>query len=476
MANDTATDVLSEAYRLRPFRLRFQGKDVERQYQERSLATGIATIRAFLFAGTLLYILFGILDVAVVGPDAPKVLLIRFAFFLPVLVLVCGLSYMRRFFIRFAQPLLTFGMFSAGLGIIAMTWVIEGPMRAEYYAGLIMVVIYCSGLIRLHWTNAAISTIVLVLLYQPVAIWLNPIPHETLIANNFFLGMSAAVGVFSSYVLELYIRREYRNAEILKAEKERSIVLMEEAQAADHAKSEFLSIVSHELRTPLNAIIGFSELIRNQTFGPLGAQAYVEYIDDIYVSGTHLLRIISDVLDLSKAEVGKLTVHDEELNITDLLSRCCRMMRGNAAERGLRLSLTTAPDCPAVLGDSALLKQLFLNLLSNAIKFTPSGGSVAVTFTQEADGAVTVTVADTGVGIAEKDLEKVLLPFSQVESAYNRQHSGAGLGLALAKRIIELHGGTLVLESKLGAGTKVHVTLPAERVLGSPPAASHVVA
>ena len=475
MNREIATDLLSEAYGLRPLLLRFRGKEAEQEFQKRSLVMGLPTIRAFLFVGTLLYALFGMLDVAVLGPDYEAVLLLRFGFILPVLLAVCGLSYLPAF-IRFAQPVLTFAMFCAGLGIIAMTAVIEGPMRANYYAGLIMVLIYCAGLIRLHWTNAAVSTVILVLIYQPVALWLNPIPPDTLIANDFFLGMSASVGIFSSYVLELYIRLEYRNAEILKAEKERSIVLMEEAQAADHAKSEFLSIVSHELRTPLNAIIGFSELIRNQTFGPLGSQAYVEYIDDIYVSGTHLLRIISDVLDLSKAEVGKLTVHDEELNLTELLSRCCRMMRGNAAERGLRLSLNTAPSSPKVLGDSALLKQLFLNLLSNAIKFTPSGGSVTVAFSLKDSGALTVTVADTGVGIAEKDLEKVLLPFSQVESAYNRQHSGAGLGLALAKRIIELHGGTLKLESKLGAGTRVHTTIPAERIQGAPPAASNVVA
>ena len=468
-------DILSDAYRLRPFLMRFAGKEAERDFQITSLKSALPTIRAFLFAGTLLYAIFGILDVLVVPNHPDQVLLIRFGFITPVLLAVCAFTFSRHF-IRFAQASLVGGMFCAGLGVIAMTAVIDGPMRETYYAGLIMVVIYCTSLVRLHWTYAAISTLVLIALYQPVALVINPVPHETLISNNFFLGMSGAVGIFSSYVMELYVRREYRHASILKIEKERSIRLMEEAQAADHAKSEFLSIVSHELRTPLNAIIGFSELIRNQTFGPLGNQAYAEYVDDIYESGHHLLKIISDVLDLSKAEVGKLQLKDDELDLTELLARCCRIMRANAADAGLRLSFSTEPMGPMLLADSALLKQLFLNLISNAVKFTPAGGSVTVSYERLGDGSLAVRVKDTGVGIDEKDMEKVLTPFAQVESVYNRQHTGTGLGLPLSKRIAELHGGRLDLESTVGAGTTVTVTLPADRVLKKAATAAHIVA
>ena len=466
---------LNSDYRLRPFFLRFAGKEVERTFEEQSLIQALPAIRAFLLLGSTLYGLFAILDVIVLPHNFEVLWLIRLGIILPVLYAICLFTF-SPLFLKYSQAALTVAMSVAGTGIVAMTAVTPAPVNANYYAGLIVVLIYCSSLIRLHWIRATIISLCVVTLYQPIALWYNPIPFDTFLNNDFFLMIAVGLGTFSSYVQEYHVRSEFRNAEMLRLEKDRSIELMEEAQAADHAKSEFLSIVSHELRTPLNAIIGFSELIRNQTFGPLGSQAYAEYVDDIYESGHHLLKIISDVLDLSKAEVGKLHVKDEEVDLTELLARCCRIMRANAADGGLRLSFNTEPVGPFVLGDSALLKQLFLNLISNAVKFTPAGGSVTVGYERLADGSLTVSVKDTGVGIDEKDMEKVLTPFAQVESVYNRQHTGTGLGLPLSKRIAELHGGRLELRSTVGAGTTVTVVFPAERLLGKVSPAAHIVA
>jgi signal transduction histidine kinase len=454
----------SPEYRLRPFHLRFAGEEVERTFAKRSLVQALPAIRAFLFLGSTLYGLFAVLDVISLPHGFWTLWLIRLGIIVPFLYGVCLFTF-SPLFLRHSQLVLTVAMSVAGLGIIALTAVAPPPVNANYYAGLIVVLIYCASLIRLHWTRAALISLFIVSIYQPVALWYNPIPFEIFLNNDFFLMIAVGLGIFTSYVQEFHIRSEFRNADMLRREKDRSIELMQEAQTAARAKSEFLSIVSHELRTPLNAIIGFSELIRNQTFGPLGAREYTEYIDDIYDSGHHLLSIITDVLDLSKAEVGKLKLREEEVDLTELLSRCCRVLRNKAVENGLRLSLTAQREGPFIQGDPALLKQVFLNLIGNAIKFTPAGGSITVKFLKGADGSCGVAVTDTGIGIAEQDLERVFLPFSQVEAAYSRKHGGAGLGLALAKKIADLHESALTLESTLGVGTTARLVFPSSRVI-----------
>lgn len=464
MKGHRKTQIPTPGHEIRPFLLRFFGADVEHRFQVDHLVQSLPTIRTFLIAGAFLYAAFGVLDGILLSETRDTVWLIRYALVMPVLIGILILSY-SNLFIRFAQICLSSVMFTAGLGVVLMTAVAEPPANGLYYAGLIMVVIYCASLIRLRWTNASLNALFLFALYQPVALWINPIPTETHISNDFFLGMCVAVGIFSSYVQELYIRREFRNAEMLRLEKEKSIELMQEAQAADRAKSEFLGVMSHELRTPLNAVIGFTEIMQKKMFGPLGSEQYIEYVNDINEAGNHLLGIISDVLEFSRAEVGKLTLQEETFRLDDILEQSCRMLRQKAAEHRLRLSLEIAPDPPELRADQRLLRQTFINLIGNAIKFTPPGGAITVSAQPQDDGSYAVTVADTGIGIAEEDLEKVLEPFAQVETAYHRQHGGTGLGLPLSKKIIEAHGGELTLQSTVGAGTSVTVILPAERIL-----------
>lgn len=234
----------------------------------------------------------------------------------------------------------------------------------------------------------------------------------------------------------------------------------DEAEAASRAKSEFLAMVSHELRTPLNAIIGFSELMSQEVMGPLGADAYRDYARDINASGAHLLGVINDILDLTKAEAGMLVLRRSPLDASALVNEVARLMRQRAEAAGLDLQTTAPMDC-TVFADERKLRQMLLNLLSNAFKFTKPGGRVELAVAI-ATGEARFVVRDTGIGIAAKDIERVLKPFVQVDGSLARKHDGTGLGLPLVKAMAELHGGRLVLDSVEGQGTTATIVLPAQ--------------
>ena len=251
-----------------------------------------------------------------------------------------------------------------------------------------------------------------------------------------------------------------------KRQEEELRLAKEAAELANRSKTEFLANMSHELRTPLNAIIGFSEIIKNQLLGPVGATRYREYATDIYRSGTHLLDIINDILDLSKLEAGKLDLHEREISVPDVVEDCLRLVRERAHQAGLRLTTEIAPDLPHLWADQRLVKQILLNLLSNAIKFTARGGQVTVAARIADSGELALVVADTGIGMSAADIEIALTPFGQVDSALTRRHQGSGLGVPLVKSLIERHGGRLAIASQPGAGTAATVFFPVPRVLG----------
>jgi signal transduction histidine kinase len=231
-----------------------------------------------------------------------------------------------------------------------------------------------------------------------------------------------------------------------------------ELEAASKHKSEFLANMSHELRTPLNAIIGFSQVLRDEMIGSVN-EKQAEYLDDIISSGNHLLSLINDVLDLSKVEAGQVELQMHPFSLREALERGVVMVRERATEEGVRVAFAADPEVDVVDGDERRIKQVIFNLLSNAVKFTPAGGEIDVSTTR-VNGEVRVSVADTGPGIAPEDRERIFEEFQQSETGVGL-HEGTGLGLALSKRFVELHGGRIWLESEPGHGSTFTFALPA---------------
>ena len=290
-----------EPTRMNPLSLRFGDKALEDRFVRESLRSAMPVIRLFLLSAAILCALFGLLDPFTEPLGYGRFWVIRFGFIVTSLLAALALTY-TPLFVRHAQLIMSGGMLCSGGGILLMIALATGPAKETYYAGLILVVIYGSALVRLHHLNALMAATALFAAYQLVAFDINPMPLRTVFSNDFFFAISILVGAFSSFFQEFYIRRNFISRELLVEGKARAERLQEGAEAANKAKGEFLGIISHELRTPLNAIIGFSDIMRQQMFGPLGTERYKTYADDIYDSGNHLLEIINTILDLTKAE------------------------------------------------------------------------------------------------------------------------------------------------------------------------------
>ena len=240
-------------------------------------------------------------------------------------------------------------------------------------------------------------------------------------------------------------------------------VALDAASEASRAKSAFLASMSHELRTPLNAVIGFSDVMHAELFGPLSPR-YKAYAADIQQSGSHLLALINDVLDLSRLDAQQARLQEENFDIADLIEEVLRMLRPDAGKAGLTLLAEVAPDLPLLNADRRRIKQILINLAGNAVKFTPDGGQVRLAAHRTAS-ALILSVSDTGIGIAQEDIPRAMERFGQVDSSLSRKYEGTGLGLPLARQLAELHGGQLILGSAPGVGTTVTVNLPRERLV-----------
>ena len=447
-------------------RLRFRDRHVERRYQVEQMERSRPFVRVTLALGAALYALFGLLDWMVVAPDnLTDVWLIRFGAVTPILVAAFASTWFNAF-LQHTQAILVATLLAPGFGVLGMTVVTDPPVSHTYYAGLIMCVIYCSALIRLHPLTTLTANLILFVSYMAALCVASTTPAWICLTHLFFLGMSCGVGVFTSYGVEWLVRDRFVKNELLARQAERAHELQLRAEKANAAKTDFLATMSHELRTPLNAVIGFSEVIRDEMFGPVGAPAYKEYAGNIHDSGRHLLDIVNDILDITKAENGSIDLAEDEVDLSALIERVATMARGAAAAKGLTIVSDPPPET-RVVADPRLLRQATLNLAVNAAKFT-NEGEIRISATENAEAGLDIAVSDTGIGIDEADQTRIFEPFTQIEGAYSRNNGGVGLGLALVRKIADLHDARISVESTPGQGSTFTISLPPERITARP--------
>ena len=316
-------------------------------------------------------------------------------------------------------------------------------------------VLLTTGVCGTHYIGLAGLTI--------VPDWSILIPSDSLVIVWFSIALTTVILLILGVgIVGKLVERQIQHIEQTKCALEASVTL---AESANRAKSDFIATMSHELRTPLNAVIGFSEMMIHEVYGPLGHQNYKEYATDIHDSGTHLLEVINDILDISKAESRALSLTEATINCQELIAASCRLLRPRLEKSELNLAITIPDRMPLLQADARMVKQIILNLLTNAVKFTPPGGSIGVEVTVSSGTGIIITVRDTGVGIAEADLERVRQPFIQVDSSLNRRHEGTGLGLPLVDVMMRQHGGFLELSSEQGQGTTARVVFPPHRII-----------
>lgn len=285
---------------------------------------------------------------------------------------------------------------------------------------------------------------------------------------------NSLMGEYSSLLGDAVLRNRARTAEQ---------AARIESELANRVKSEFIANMSHELRTPLNTIMGFSKIIANQDDRRIPPDEIVEYAKLIYDSASHLLSVINDILDISKIQSGKFTIDVRATNIEEILNYCIASLKTEAIDAGVELLNRISTPLPPVRGDAGKLKQVFANLLSNAIKFTPQGGQVMIEAVATTDGGLVVEIRDTGIGMTEEEIEIAMSPFGQVDGSRTRWREGAGLGLPIARSLVDLHGGRVDIASEKGKGTVVSVMMPSrhqvsamrglERVLTEDASPSH---
>lgn len=367
------------------------------------------------------------------------------------------------------------GVALAGFALIGMGHTPTPPSDVVFSAP---VFIFATLMVVLAIRMTFASPIMAVLYAGTIPLTLAVVGRLVLLNDPFYFALaSLAVGI---HIYFIYLAGglhatalamiEYRTEKDgLIAELEEASAISDEArrraEAANQAKSRFLATMSHELRTPLNAIMGFSEVMKDEHLGPVGNAIYKDYAGNIHDSGTHLLQLINEILDLSRIEAGRYELHEENLRLIDIAEDCHRLMKLRAEQKGIQIIEDVDENLPQIWADPRALRQICLNLMSNALKFTPRGGRVTLCVGALEGGGQVLIVKDTGPGIPAEEIPKVMQTFGQGSLAHQNAEGGTGLGLPIVKSLIELHGGTFVLTSELRRGTEARIELPKFRVL-----------
>jgi len=453
---------------LNPWTLRFWDEQAEREYFHFQLQSSLKTTRSSIFFGTLLYLLFGILDYVLASnpEELQKIWLIRYGLGAPFFFACWAFTWSRQFE-KLQQFSMTTFYCAATYGLIAMVAIADTPIRDNYFAGLLMVMTFCSLMFGLYLSRVIFCCISTLILYHVVVLWVNPVPFETLINNFFFLCLGCGLAIYTAYVHEAFKRKEYRAALKMQKQYDNTRALFFEAESASKSKTQFMATISHELRTPLNAINGFADIIRQEMFGDVGNKKYAEYANDIFISGSHLLGIINDILDYTKTETGQIQYQPEPAQLSKILDTSMKLVAHRAHEKGILLAVEPFADCILHV-DARLIQQALINLITNSIKYGKKiGAEVTVSITTVNEGYLSIVVQDNGIGIKQEDIAKALEPFVQLGDSMEHARDGLGLGLPLVKRIMEMHAGSIQIESIVGEGTQIYLNIPISTVVSA---------
>jgi signal transduction histidine kinase len=445
---------------MHPLSLRFADASLEASFAEEQARKALRPLRiAFLCSAVVMVALWALIHVfRVEAPQARMHINLRMALFLGSTALIYALSYTRGFLRHYQVIALAVLCAFAVIMTPANPRVPPTPFMLPSLLVLLVIHIFNGYTnVRLRFPLAVVSGWFAAAVYLAYlgssAAWRS----EYLVWAAFMLVGANVFGMLSSYQMELYLRREFLALRLREQAEQEARRARDQAEAATRAKSEFLANMSHELRTPLNAVIGFSEVLDARMFGEMN-EKQAEYVRDIHTSGTHLLSLINDILDLSKVEAGRMELDVVPFDLPSAIDNAVTLVRERAQRHGLTLHCDVDPALGAFSGDERKFKQILLNLLSNAVKFTPEGGRISVTARPQSP-LVEVAVADTGTGIAADDVPRVFEEFRQVGTDQARKAEGTGLGLTLTRRFIELHGGSIHVESVLGKGSTFTFTL-----------------
>jgi|GEM_PF-3560437 len=442
--------------------LNFADPGLEARYQLHVERLAAKQSRPWVLIGTVAFAAFGLLEYLLFGEAAKTALLVRFGIALPLMALPLyrTLGGGRRRLRGNARLLTLAIVHSSNFLLYLLT---PFPDNDIYLFFAAVALVYTEGLSLMSVRRTVVLGTVAMLCFLLASLTMPGADLFDIALRWLALLALFAVSLGNHYNQELVTRRDFRSRQLLEEQTRRAGELVEAATTANSAKSRFLAMMSHELRTPLNAIIGFSEIIKSEMFGSVGDKRYCEYAADIDQSGRHLLAIINDLLDLSKAEAEHLQLLEQHIDVHESTQAALAMVRNTDSGADKHFIVEIAPDLPHLWADGQRLQQMLLNLLSNACKFTDTGGDIRV-YGRLVNGGMELGVQDSGIGIAEDDIERVLSPFVQVDSLYSRRYEGTGLGLPLVKALIELHGGRLQVESRVGDGTDVRLIFPPYRI------------